>query len=991
MNLKLLFLLLFALPAFAQQPYIQTDEGMGQYGYIEKDAVSFFKLNSNAYSNIYQLFTRNYIASATNTYGNAINSCNTNTNVIQYTNNISFSKAAGNTIYSSVHADYCGGGNSYGGNPANPGFNERSFQVVDFVADNNSLSSGVCFNGTSNVVLSFKLDPGAAGLFLRRLYIVNDGTASESTDIANNGFKMYYENVTGTEAFNGNESFETLYGDYNSNPTNNNVYGNSALSGTTGISVPTAGLRVYVVLDGMNASAYNKTVNVSVVLDGISLLPNRDSNFNLLRIDKTASPGSLMTISAPTSGGAVSGESTVCSGSTSGVLTLSGHTGTVIRWESSVSPFTAWTPIANTTNNYTSDPLTQTTQFRAVVQSGSCTSANASAATVTVTAQPTWYADADHDTYGNGSVSQSACTQPTGYVSNQGDCDDANNAIHPGASEIYGNGIDENCDGSDTAGAADCSATTTWNGTAWSPFQPVASQHAVIAGDYAEAADLSACSLEVTGTAQVTIPTGYDLNITGAVNVAATASLTVSNNANLVQGADYTAATTNNLGNITVQREAKMWRQDYVYWGSPVAGQNLKAFSPATLYNRFYTYNESTNGFTAVFPTENSPLLGTYEFVQGKGYIVRAPNTFPNPTAVGAAPTQAFVGAFTGIPNNGTITVPITNSGAGFGYNLLSNPYPSVLDGDLFLQANPGTIYLWTHHDQVSGNAVNYATFNRTGGTTAPNYAGAVVPDGLIAVGQGFLYHKENGNATATFANTMRKGNNNTLFYRNGISGKSRIWVNLLKGGVKQNQTLVAYMPDTSLDFDASYDGAFIAGGNGISSLIMGEKYSIQARSDFDIADVVALNLDVIEAGSYSLSIDHVDGLFNGEQPVFLKDNLLGVVHDIKAGAYDFISGEGTFANRFQLMYQAGVLSGPSWNGSNAVIVYRHDGILSIDSAKLDIQEVKVYDVLGRTLYYNDHVSNKEILIHTLPSGLGTVLVQVITSDGVKVIKKAVL
>jgi hypothetical protein len=70
---------------------------------------------------------------------------------------------------------------------------------------------------------------------------------------------------------------------------------------------------------------------------------------------------------------------------TSGTLTLSGQTGSVVRWESSVSPFTTWTTIANTTTTYTSGALTQTTQFRAVVQSGSCASATSSATTVTVT------------------------------------------------------------------------------------------------------------------------------------------------------------------------------------------------------------------------------------------------------------------------------------------------------------------------------------------------------------------------------------------------------------------------------------------------------------------------------------------------------------------------------------------------------------------------------------------------------------------------------
>ncbi|OLY93312.1 Por secretion system C-terminal sorting domain-containing protein [Cnuella takakiae] len=58
-----------------------------------------------------------------------------------------------------------------------------------------------------------------------------------------------------------------------------------------------------------------------------------------------------------------------------------------------------------------------------------------------------FYRDQDGDGYGAGSQTLLACSVPPGYAANNTDCNDAVAAIHPGATEICGNGIDDNCNG----------------------------------------------------------------------------------------------------------------------------------------------------------------------------------------------------------------------------------------------------------------------------------------------------------------------------------------------------------------------------------------------------------------------------------------------------------------------------------------------------------------------------------------------------------------
>jgi hypothetical protein len=66
-----------------------------------------------------------------------------------------------------------------------------------------------------------------------------------------------------------------------------------------------------------------------------------------------------------------------------------------------------------------------------------------------------WYKDSDNDGYSDGTTQGPQCSRPTGYkylielTAVSGDCNDDDPSVNPGALEIIGDGNDQNCDGAD--------------------------------------------------------------------------------------------------------------------------------------------------------------------------------------------------------------------------------------------------------------------------------------------------------------------------------------------------------------------------------------------------------------------------------------------------------------------------------------------------------------------------------------------------------------
>jgi hypothetical protein len=62
-----------------------------------------------------------------------------------------------------------------------------------------------------------------------------------------------------------------------------------------------------------------------------------------------------------------------------------------------------------------------------------------------------WYRDVDEDTFGNTQYTTPDVTQPVGFVYDETDFDEFSDSVYPGAMEIPGDGIDQDCDGKEPA------------------------------------------------------------------------------------------------------------------------------------------------------------------------------------------------------------------------------------------------------------------------------------------------------------------------------------------------------------------------------------------------------------------------------------------------------------------------------------------------------------------------------------------------------------
>jgi hypothetical protein len=527
-----------------------------------------------------------------------------------------------------------------------------------------------------------------------------------------------------------------------------------------------------------------------------------------------------------------------------------------------------------------------------------------------------------------------------------------------------------------------------WETAAWTDgLTPTVSLKTIIKDTYSTTTNgtFSAKKLTLNSGKSLTINTGT--NVTVENEVINNGSLVVENNANLIQ-----VNNTTNTGDITVKRNSNaLYRLDYTLWSSPVASQNLLAFSPATTLTRFYNY-DNTFGVNGAYSAISSP--STSSFIIGKSCLIRMPNTDPTTNYDAGSATLVYSGVFTGVLNNGNVSVTLNYSvDADHSYNLVGNPYSSTIDANKFIIDNgtyiESTLYLWR---KTNGSGTAYAAYNPAGGTATYASTTSEVPNGTIQVGQGFFVQAKSATTVPTFfTNAMRLTSSSSQFFKTKkVVQNDRLWLNLSNSNGAFSQALVAYVADATLGIDI-YDGKYINDSPiALTSNINGGEYTIQGRPTFDPTDVVVLNFKTDVAGEYTIAIDHLDGVFASGQEVYLVDNNTATETNLKTAAHTFTAVTGVDNARFSLKYQKTLKVDTSVFNENSVTVYKNNGTLYVKSGANAISNIKVFDIQGRLIAEQKSVNANVASIKNLKAA-NQVLVVKVTSDDNKAVSKKVV
>lgn len=510
-------------------------------------------------------------------------------------------------------------------------------------------------------------------------------------------------------------------------------------------------------------------------------------------------------------------------------------------------------------------------------------------------------------------------------------------------------------------------------------------------------------SMTMYSGSSLTITNGFTLTINASVIVNSGATLTISSGGTLVVTDDISNSGTivvNDGGNLIqtgsgfasgsgyqVSQSGYASTTRYNFWSSPVNGANLPSVFSGANGCDFYYYNSANaefrrlSAYSTCVPAVTAD--GSSTMGNGVGYSV----------AGGGSPT------FSGTINTGSVT----NNTVSSGWNLVGNPYPSSITGSLFLDVNTnttGTLYFWSDDGSAGAGydeTRDYATWNSGGGTGATGGGASTVPNGSIAIAQGFFVNVTSG-SSVSFTNAMRDGSNNSQFFKTN-DDIQRAWISAM-APEHSSQILFAFTENATEGKDWSYDSKRFSTGDDFAfgSILEGEMepYAIQSFSDEDLETEREIPLTIFSktSGVTSFQLDKTENL-DTNVVITIIDNSTGKEQQLDQGPYAvYLNANQLYDSRFTIKFR-NTTAPPDPVGVESLkksylnLNYT-DNNLFINNV-IPMERINIISLTGSVIYSEELYSSFESTIALNNLSPGVYIARILNEDGSIESKKFVI
>jgi hypothetical protein len=337
--------------------------------------------------------------------------------------------------------------------------------------------------------------------------------------------------------------------------------------------------------------------------------------------------------------------------------------------------------------------------------------------------------------------------------------------------------------------------------------------------------------------------------------------------------------------------------------------------------------------------------------------------------------------AFTGAMQTADQSIDIINNngvnGVGRRWNLVSNPFPSYINGNTaaeavnnFMDVNSGVIdgsflgvYGW--------NGSSYTTYNNTSEAFS------------IAPGQGFWVAAANTVDTPLdFTTAMRTTTGSGDFILGPQPLVHKLELKLFNGETPKAATKFYFRDGLSLDLDPGYDaGAYNQSTKLSTRLPQGSQefaFEINAMG-IDALQNTRVPLEIRQNAGQEFTVSIADMELPQDIYVYLEDTLNGTLTSLKEGDFELtaqsdISG----LDRFFIVFKSNsVLSSGDTLDINALNVYKanNDSFVTITGISLELGKLNVslYNIIGQTVRekaLNPTTATQRVSTDGLASGL---------------------